>query len=73
TANGIACDVVLEEGRHDWPFAGRAFAAALPSLAVRLGVPGNPAELVKPGAGPAIQRPAHPGPTLEASPSAHHG
>lgn len=72
TANGVACDVVLEEGRHDWPFAGRAFAAALPSLAARLGVPGNPAQLVKPGTGPAIQRPAHPGPTLEASPGTHH-
>lgn len=31
----IACDVVAYPGKHDWPFAGRAFAAALPWLAQR--------------------------------------
>jgi predicted component of type VI protein secretion system len=27
-------------GKHDWPFAANAFAAALPWLAGRLGTPG---------------------------------
>jgi hypothetical protein len=34
--------VVAETGRHDWPFAGRAFASALPWLAGQLGTPGVP-------------------------------
>lgn len=38
--HGIDCDVITEPGRHDWPFAGRAFASALPWLAGRLGTPG---------------------------------
>jgi S-formylglutathione hydrolase FrmB len=41
-ANGIECAVVPQPGRHDWPFADRAFAAALPWLAGRLGAPGVP-------------------------------
>jgi S-formylglutathione hydrolase FrmB len=41
-ANGIDCAVVPQPGRHDWPFADRAFAAALPWLAGRLGTPGVP-------------------------------
>lgn len=40
--NGIDCAVVTEPGRHDWPFAGQAFATALPWLAGRLGTPGVP-------------------------------
>jgi S-formylglutathione hydrolase FrmB len=39
-ANGIDCTVVPQPGKHDWPFADRAFAAALPWLAGRLGTPG---------------------------------
>ncbi len=39
-ANGIDCAVVAQPGKHDWPFADRAFAAALPWLAGRLGTPG---------------------------------
>ena len=39
-ANGIDCAVVPQPGRHDWPFADRAFAAALPWLAGQLGTPG---------------------------------
>jgi len=39
-ANGIDCAVVTEPGGHDWPFAGRAFASALPWLAGRLSTPG---------------------------------
>jgi S-formylglutathione hydrolase FrmB len=39
-ANGIDCAVVPQPGRHDWPFADRAFAAALPWLAGALGTPG---------------------------------
>lgn len=38
-ARGIACTVVAEAGRHDWPFAGRAFASALPWLAGQLQTP----------------------------------
>jgi S-formylglutathione hydrolase FrmB len=41
-SRGIACAVVAEAGRHDWPFAGRAFASALPWLAGQLGTPGVP-------------------------------
>ncbi|OJZ71734.1 hypothetical protein BRW65_18570 [Mycobacterium paraffinicum] len=41
-ANGIDCAVVAQPGRHDWPFADRVFAAALPWLAGRLGTPGIP-------------------------------
>lgn len=41
-ANGIDCAVVAQPGKHDWPFADRAFAAALPWLAGRLGTPGAP-------------------------------
>ncbi|ORV65335.1 hypothetical protein AWC03_02455 [Mycobacterium europaeum] len=39
-ANGIDCAVVPQPGKHDWPFADRAFTAALPWLAGRLGTPG---------------------------------
>ncbi|MGB8391008.1 alpha/beta hydrolase-fold protein [Mycobacterium sp.] len=39
-ANGIDCEVLPQPGKHDWPFADRAFAAALPWLAGRLGTPG---------------------------------
>ena len=39
-ANGINCAVVAQPGKHDWPFADNAFAAALPWLAGRLGTPG---------------------------------
>jgi S-formylglutathione hydrolase FrmB len=41
-ANGIDCAVVAQPGRHDWPFASRAFAAALPWLAGQIGTPGVP-------------------------------
>jgi S-formylglutathione hydrolase FrmB len=40
SANGIRCAVVAQPGKHDWPFAARAFAAALPWLAGQLGTPG---------------------------------
>src|SRR6185312_11703968 len=43
TANGIKCAVVAQPGKHDWPFASHAFAAALPWLARQLGTPGVPA------------------------------
>lgn len=39
-ANGIDCAVVPQPGHHDWSFADRAFAAALPWLAGELGTPG---------------------------------
>jgi S-formylglutathione hydrolase FrmB len=40
--NGIACTLVQQPGKHDWPFAAQAFAAALPWLAGQLGTPGVP-------------------------------
>lgn len=39
---GIECAVVAVLGKHDWPFAARAFAASLPWLAGQLGTPGVP-------------------------------
>jgi hypothetical protein len=39
-ANGIDCAVLPQPGKHDWSFADRAFAAALPWLAGQLGTPG---------------------------------
>jgi len=56
---GIACAVVAQPGKHDWPFAARAFVAALPWLAGQLGTPGVPAESL-----PASEPPA---PTVEAA------
>ena len=41
-ANGINCAIVAQPGKHDWPFASNAFAAALPWLAGRLDTPGMP-------------------------------
>jgi S-formylglutathione hydrolase FrmB len=38
-ANGIECAIVAQPGKHDWPFASRAFAEALPWLAGQLGTP----------------------------------
>ena len=43
TANGIRCAVVAQPGKHDWPFASRVFAAALPWLAGAIHTPGAPA------------------------------
>ena len=40
SADGIKCAVVTQPGKHDWPFAAHAFAAALPWLAGQLGTPG---------------------------------
>jgi S-formylglutathione hydrolase FrmB len=53
SAYGIDCAVVSQPGKHDWPFASQAFAAALPWLAGRLGTPGVPVTPLpgKPGAG----------------------
>jgi S-formylglutathione hydrolase FrmB len=44
TVNGIDCAVVSQPGKHDWPFADRAFAAALPWLAGRIGTPTIPVQ-----------------------------
>jgi S-formylglutathione hydrolase FrmB len=43
SANGIRCAVVMQPGKHDWPFAAHAFAAALPWMASQIGTPGVPA------------------------------
>ena len=51
-AHGIPCAVVTQEGKHDWPFAAQAFAAALPWLASTLGAPGvEPVSLPQQGGG----------------------
>jgi S-formylglutathione hydrolase FrmB len=42
SANGIRCAVVSQPGKHDWPFAAHAFAAALPWMASEVGTPGVP-------------------------------
>jgi S-formylglutathione hydrolase FrmB len=44
TAHGITCAVVSQPGKHDWPFADRAFATALPWLAGQVGTPGVPVQ-----------------------------
>jgi S-formylglutathione hydrolase FrmB len=41
-ANGIDCAIVTQPGKHDWQFASRAFAGALPWLAGQLDTPGVP-------------------------------
>ncbi len=41
-ANGFTCAVVAQPGKHDWPFAEKAFVAALPWLAGALATPGDP-------------------------------
>ena len=45
---GIDCAVVPQSGRHDWPFAANAFAAALPWLAWQIDTPEVP-EVALPG------------------------
>ena len=51
-ANGISCAVVTQPGKHDWPFAAQAFAAALPWLASTLGTPyAEPVALPQRGGG----------------------
>ena len=40
SARGIHCAVTAEPGKHDWPFAGHAFAATLPWLAGQINTPG---------------------------------
>ena len=46
--HGIECSVVPQAGKHDWPFAARAFASSLPWLAARIGTPDVP-EVPLPG------------------------
>jgi S-formylglutathione hydrolase FrmB len=61
SADGIKCAVVAQPGKHDWPFAARAFAAALPWMAGQLGTPGLPAI---PLPAPPLQAPPLPPPAL---------
>jgi S-formylglutathione hydrolase FrmB len=42
STNGITCAVVAQPGKHDWPYASHAFAAALPWLAGQIRTPGVP-------------------------------
>ncbi|MBJ7338994.1 alpha/beta hydrolase-fold protein [Mycolicibacterium sp.] len=52
-ANGISCAVVMQPGKHDWPFADRAFSAALPWLAGQIHTPGIPVQAL-PGPAPTL-------------------
>ena len=56
-ANGINCAIVAQPGKHDWPFASTAFAAALPWLAGRLATPGVP-RIAAPSTWPPASAPA---------------
>ncbi|MDT5069270.1 MAG: hypothetical protein QOK02_5425 [Mycobacterium sp.] len=58
-ANRIECAVVAQTGKHDWPFAAHAFAAALPWLAGQIGTPRVSQE--------PLPTPAPPAPTLQAA------
>lgn len=71
SAYGIHCAVEMRPGRHDWPFAARAFAAGLPWLASQLDTPGVPLVPLPPstvmsqaGSPPAAP---HSGPKLQAA------
>ena len=57
TANGIDCAVMAQAGKHDWPFAARAFSDALPWLAGQIHTPGVP-EIGFPAPGAATSPPA---------------
>jgi S-formylglutathione hydrolase FrmB len=48
-ANGMRCAVVAMPGKHDWPFAGSAFAATLPWLTAHLQTPGAAPAPMPPG------------------------
>lgn len=59
SANGIKCAVVSQPGKHDWPFASHAFAAALPWLAGQIGTPDvPPTPLPSAATAPAIEQTA---------------
>lgn len=60
-AEGIDCAVMTQPGKHDWPFAGRAFTSALPWLAGQLGTPGV-ARISLPSASSAPLKPVTPRP-----------
>ena len=55
--NGIRCAVVTQPGKHNWPFAARAFSTALPWLASQLDTPAVPPIALpgRAGATPVIQ------------------
>jgi S-formylglutathione hydrolase FrmB len=58
-ANGIDCAVVSQPGKHDWPFASRAFSAALPWLAGHIGTPDTrPTPFPTRPVGPSIEQTA---------------
>ena len=64
-SDGISCAVVPQQGKHDWPFASRVFASALPWLAGQLSTPGDPVvPLGQPA--PAASLPAGPAPNQTA-------
>ena len=61
---GIDCAVVAQPGKHDWPFAARVFAAALPWLAGTINTPGHPVVPLQtpgPALSSAAADPAHDG------------
>jgi S-formylglutathione hydrolase FrmB len=66
SANGIKCAVVVQPGKHDWPFAAHAFAAGLPWLAGQLHTPGLPVLPLPPSTHPTPVT-SHAGPNLQAA------
>lgn len=46
--NGVDCAILPQPGKHDWPFAARVLASALPWLAGQIGTPEVP-EIPLPG------------------------
>jgi S-formylglutathione hydrolase FrmB len=67
STHGIDCAVVAQAGKHDWPFAARAFAAALPWLAGQLGTPGAPRIPFPPSAPAALPPPPAPARQFQAA------
>jgi len=68
SANGIKCAVVMQPGKHDWPFAAHAFAVGLPWLAGQLGTPGLPVLPLPPSPqATSTPPPPHAGPNLQAA------
>ena len=65
TARGIHCTVVAQPGKHDWPFAGRAFAAALPWLAGQINTPAVPRIPLPPPTAAPLKSPLASGPTAD--------
>lgn len=56
-AHGVDCGIIAIAGKHDWPWAGKAFATTLPWLAAQIGTPGSPHSIPIRQAGPVSSAP----------------